>query len=72
MAIAEKKRENEIILEHEEGKSSILDAAINRLLDKLAKVRTEREFDRDSLGNLKEDLAKLLKEKADALNKHSL
>ena len=72
MKIAEKKRENEIILENEREKNSILDAEITRLLDELAKVRKEQEFDRDGLGNLKDDLAKLLKEKSEALNKAAL
>ncbi|KAI2489628.1 hypothetical protein MHU86_24959 [Fragilaria crotonensis] len=72
MAITEKKRENEIILEKEREKSSLLDAEISRLLDELAKVRKEQELDRDGLGILKEDLAKLLKEKSDALNKAAL
>lgn len=70
--IAEKTRENEIILENEKEKSSILDAEISRLLDELAKVRDDQELDRDDLGNLKDDLAKMQKEKADALNKAAL
>jgi hypothetical protein len=69
MSIAEKKRENDVILETEREKSTALHAENARLVDSLEKVRREQELDRDGLGTFKEDITKAMKDKSEALTK---
>lgn len=68
MGIAEKKREIDLSLENEREKSAALMTENSRLSESLEKLRREHELDRDGLGTFKDDLAKLLKEKSEALN----